>query len=127
MFRDIAIVCLSLGFIAPASAGETADYKGPFPTAALYDMCSKGDQASREKCAMYLQGLIYGIRVQRQMTEKGMAVCLPEIAPEQARPQVTGFIDQVTGSRPANNRDAGDWIAFMALAQGNLCGKVKSR
>lgn len=127
MFRATTIVCFVLGLVAPASAGESADYKGPFPTTALYDMCSRSDQPSREKCAMYLQGLIYGIRVQRQMTEKGMAVCLPEIAPDQARPQVTVFIDQVTGGRPANNRDAGDWIAFMALAQGNLCGTAKRR
>ncbi|MBR0776019.1 hypothetical protein JQ625_14370 [Bradyrhizobium diazoefficiens] len=127
MFRAIAILCLSFGFVAPAVAGEVADYKGPFPTTVLYDMCSKNDQTSREKCALYLQGLVYGIRIQRQMTEKGMAVCLPEIAPEQARARVIGLIDQATGGRPENNKDGGDWIAMMALASGNLCDKPKRR
>ena len=127
MYRGIAILCLSFGFAMPAVAGEVADYKGPFPTTVLYDMCSKNDQTSREKCALYLQGLIYGVRIQRQMTGQGMAVCLPEITPEQARAQVTAFIDQVTGGRPANNKDAGDWVALMALASGNLCDKPKRR
>jgi hypothetical protein len=127
MLRAIVILCLSLGLAVPAVAGEVADYKGPFPTTALYDMCSKNDQASREKCGLYLQGLIYGLRIQREMTGKGMAVCLPEITPEQARAEVIAFIDQVTGRRPADNKDGGDWIALMALASGRLCDKPKRR
>ncbi len=123
MFRTIAILAISFGFAAAARAEEPADYKGPFPTSALYEMCSKSDQVSREKCAAYLQGMIYGVRIQKQMSDKGMAVCLPEVAAEQARKRVTGFIDQVTGGHPSNNKDGGDWIAFMALAEGNLCKK----
>jgi hypothetical protein len=127
MLRTITVLCLSFGLAMPALAAEVADYKGPFPTTVLYDMCSKNDQASREKCALYLQGLVYGIRIQRQMTEKGMAVCLPEIAPEQARARVMGLIEQATGGRPETNKDGGDWIAAMALMSGNLCDKPKRR
>jgi hypothetical protein len=121
--RTIAAALVLIGLAAPASAKDPADYEGPFPTTALYDMCSKKDQVSREKCALYLQGLVYGLRVQKQMTDKNMAACLPDLTPEQARRKVTAFIDEVTGGRPANNRDAGDWVAFMALAKDNLCDK----
>lgn len=125
MSKFLAGLCLVVGLAATAAAAEPEDYKGPFPTTALYRMCSATDAVSREKCSLYLQGLVYGVRVQRQMSEKGMGVCLPETDAEQARRKVVGFIDGVTGGRPANNKDAGDWIAFMALAQGNLCGKAR--
>ena len=26
-----------------------------------------------------------------------------------------------SGGNPANNKDGGDWMAFMALAAGNIC------
>jgi hypothetical protein len=127
MLRAIAMFYLSLGLAMPAVASEVVDYKGPFPTTVLYDMCSRNDQASREKCGLYLQGLVYGLRIQRQMTGQGMAVCLPETTPEQARAQVIAFIDQVTGGQPATNKDPGDWIALLALASGNLCDKPKRK
>jgi hypothetical protein len=72
---------------------------------------------------MYIQGLVYGLRVARSFQVQGMSVCVPEIASDAARLRVLRFIDQTTGGRPANNKDGGDWMAFMALAAGNLCKK----
>jgi len=42
---------------------------------------------------------------------------------EIARPKILGFIDEVTGGRPSNNKDGGDWMAFMGVAAGNICKK----
>jgi hypothetical protein len=84
-------------------------------------MCSQSDTASREKCNYYLQGLLYGLSVQRAMQQKGTAVCVPEMTPEAARRRILQFIEAATGGNPANNKDGGDWMAFMALAAGNIC------
>jgi cytochrome P450 len=42
MFRAIAILCLLLGVVAPASAGEPDDYKGPFPTTDIVSFLMAG-------------------------------------------------------------------------------------
>jgi hypothetical protein len=103
------------------AAEEPRDYTGPFPTAALYRMCS--DQASRDKCRAYLQGLMYGLTAQKSMSDRGAPVCLPDLTPEAARLRLLQFIDATTGGKPSSNKDAGDWVAFLALASGNLCKK----
>jgi hypothetical protein len=100
---------------------EPEDYKGPFSTQVLYAMCSRKDAASREKCHLYMQGLLYGLKMQKSMREHGTPVCLPEMTPEEARVLILDFIAATTGGRPSNNRDGGDWMAFMGLAAGHLC------
>lgn len=72
---------------------------------------------------MYIQGLMYGLKMQRAMQEKGMPVCLPEMSPETARLRILGFINATTGGRPDSNKDGGDWMAFLGLAGGNICKK----
>lgn len=86
-------------------------------------MCSKSDPVSREKCYLYLQGLLYGLTIQRSMEGQGMRVCLPEMNMEHARVRILKFIDALTGGKPSNNKDGGDWMAFLGLASGNLCKK----
>lgn len=120
---------LLLGFtvcLAAASgvhAESPTDYVGPFPTQALYTMCSENDAVSREKCDLYLQGLLYGLNTARSMQEHGMPVCLPKMTPEEARVRVLQLIDATTGRKPSTNKDGGDWMAFMGVASGNLCKK----
>jgi hypothetical protein len=96
------------------------DYTGPFPTKALYAMCSRNDRASRDKCNMYIQGLMYGLNVSHAMEEK-LKVCLPDMTIEVARLRVLQFIDVTTNGKPEANKDSGDWIAFLGLASGNVC------
>jgi hypothetical protein len=103
------------------AAEEPRDYTGPFPTQALYRMCS--DQSSRDKCRAYLQGLMYGLNAQKSMSDKGAPVCLPDLTPEAARVRLLQFIDATTGGKPSSNKDSGDWVAFLALASGNMCKK----
>jgi hypothetical protein len=105
----------------PAQTPDFKDYTGAFSTEFLYAMCSQSDTASREKCSYYLQGLLYGLSVQRAMQQKGTAICLPDMTPEAARQRILQFIEATTGGHPANNKDGGDWMAFMALAAGNIC------
>jgi Rap1a immunity proteins len=105
----------------PPANDDANDYAGPFSTEFLYAMCSQNDTASREKCDYYLQGLLYGLNVQRSMQKKGMAICLPDMTSETARRRILQFIEATTGGNPANNKDGGDWMAFMALAAGNTC------
>jgi hypothetical protein len=100
---------------------DVSDYTGPFTTEFLYAMCSQNDTASREKCNYYLQGLLYGLNIQRSMQQKGMAICLPEMTPETARQRILQFIEAATGGKPSSNKDGGDWMAFMGLAAGNVC------
>jgi hypothetical protein len=97
------------------------DYAGPFTTQDLYTMCSQNNVGSREKCHLYIQGLIYGLNTQKLMQDKKMPVCLPPMSPEQARIRILSFIDETTGGKPSNNKDGGDWMAFMGVAAGNLC------
>jgi hypothetical protein len=105
----------------PATDDNKKDYAGPFTTEFLYAMCSQNDTSSREKCNLYLQGLLYGLTVQKSMQQKGTSVCLPEMSPETARLRILQFIDGATGGNPSNNKDGGDWMAFMGVAAGNLC------
>ena len=120
---------LVLGFAASVlaasgvSAESATDYVGPFTTQALYTMCSENDVVSREKCNLYLQGLLYGLNTARSMQEHGMPVCLPKMTPEEARVRVLQLIDATTGRNPSTNKDGGDWMAFMGVASGNLCKK----
>ena len=114
-------ICLTIIAGSTGAAEEPTDYVGPFPTTALYRMCA--DPASRDKCRAYLQGLMYGLNAQKSMTDKGAAVCLPDMTPEAARLRVVQFVDVTTGGKPSTNKDSGDWIAFLALASGNLCKK----
>ena len=102
-------------------SAEPEDYAGPFTTEFLYAMCSENNSVSREKCNLYLQGLLYGLKIQRSMQQKGMEVCLPEMTPETARLRILNFIDQTTRGKPSNNKDGGDWMAFMGVSTGNLC------
>jgi len=104
-------------------AQSPADYVGPFTTQALYTMCSENDAVSREKCDLYLQGLLYGLNTARSMQEHGTPVCLPKMRPEEARARVLQLIDATTGRNPSTNKDGGDWMAFMGVASGNLCKK----
>lgn len=107
---------------APPSVGvEPKEYKGPFTTQVLYTMCSRHDATSREKCHLYIQGLLYGLNTGKAMQDESMPVCLPSMSPEQARVQILRFIRGTTGGRPSNNKDGGDWMAFMGVAAGNLC------
>jgi succinate dehydrogenase/fumarate reductase-like Fe-S protein len=116
-----ACICLCVLTGVPAAAQEQKDYAGPFPTPALYRMCS--DPASRDKCRAYLQGLMYGLNAQKSMYDRGSPVCLPDITPEAARIRLLQFIDTTTRGKPSSNKDSGDWVAFLALAAGNLCKK----
>jgi len=105
----------------PAPSNDVRDYTGPFTTEYLYAMCSQNDTASREKCNYYLQGLLYGLNIQKSMQQKGMAICLPDMTPEAARQRILQFIEGATGGKPSSNKDGGDWMAFMGLAAGNVC------
>ncbi len=105
------------------AAEEFKDYTGPFTTHVLYRLCSDNSPVARDKCNIYLQGLMYGIQTQRAMHEHGVPVCLPEISAEAARRRILGFIDTTTGGKPASNKDGGDWVAFVALAAGHTCKK----
>jgi hypothetical protein len=116
-----AAICAAVAAGAAAADDQPKDYVGPFPTTALYRMCS--DPGSRDKCRAYLQGLVYGITAQKSMTDRGAPVCLPDLTPEDARARVVQFIDATMGGKPSTNKDSGDWIAFIALASGNMCKK----
>jgi len=109
------------GLTSGAHAAE--DYRGPLTTQVLYTMCSQNDRVSREKCDLYIQGLIYGLTMQKSLTEHSLGVCLPEMTPEEARLRILKFIDGVTAGKPSNNKDGGNWIALMGLSAGNLCKK----
>jgi hypothetical protein len=114
-------VCLWLISGAPGQATEVEDYKGTFSTQALYDLCSRNDSVSKDKCAIYIQGLMYGLIVGRNSQTNSMPICLPKMDVETARDRILKFIDGVTEGHPSNNKDGGDWMAFMAVAAGNLC------
>jgi hypothetical protein len=106
---------------SPKRDGDIKDYAGPFTTEFLYAMCTQNDTLSREKCDLYLQGLLYGLNTQKSMQQKGMSVCLPEMTPETARLRILKFIDDTTAGDPSNNKDGGDWMAYMGVAVGNFC------
>jgi hypothetical protein len=117
------IIGFCLGLTSSVYASE--DYKGPFTTQVLYKMCSSDNSVSREKCNIYIQGLMYGLNIQRDLQKKGMPICLPEMTIETARIRMINFIDGVTGGKPDINKDGGDWIAFMSLSAGNICKEKK--
>jgi hypothetical protein len=120
--NKILFICFIFAATSAARAGGAPeDYNGPFTTQALYAMCSAEDPVSREKCHAYLQGLIYGLNMQRTMQKRGMPVCLPDMTAEAARLRVLKFIDGTTGGKPDNNKDGGDWMAFLGLSAGNIC------
>ncbi len=102
-------------------AEQPADYTGPFTAQVLYTMCSQDDPTSREKCNLYIQGLLYGLHIGRTMQQKGAPVCLPAMDVETARRRILQFIDASTGGNPAANKDGGDWMAFISLAAGHIC------
>ncbi|GLS38854.1 hypothetical protein GCM10010869_44510 [Mesorhizobium tianshanense] len=120
MRKTIVTISLCFGLVTAVRAANE-DYVGPFPTEGLYMMCSQSNQ--RDKCLMYIQGLMYGLRIQREMHEQGMPICVPEISSEEARVRILNFIDGATGGNPQTNKDGGDWMAFMGLAAGNVCGQ----
>jgi hypothetical protein len=72
-----ALFCLAVASVALA-ADDPEDYRGPFPTQALYDLCSRKDNVSRVSCYLYIQGLTYGLKTRKTMQEQGMSVCLPD-------------------------------------------------
>ncbi len=122
--KTIVRVSLCLGPASGARAGnDIKDYTGPFTTQALYTMCSQKNQISRDKCNIYNQSLIYGLKTQRDMQTHDMAICLLAMDVETARLRILNFIDMTTGGNPDNNKDGGDWMAFMSLAAGNTCKK----
>jgi len=50
----------------------------------------------------------------------------PKSIPTQIAPppeRVLSFIDGVTDGKPETNGDSGQWVAYIALAAGNLCHK----
>ena len=49
------------------------------------------------------------------MQEKGVPICLPAMRPETARLRILELIHASTGGNPSNNKDGGEWMAFMAL------------
>ena len=97
------------------------DYTGPFTAQTLYTMCSQ--QKTREKCLAYIQGLEYGIAISKSMAEKSPSLrfCPPRMTPEEARVRILQFIDGATKGKPSNNKDAGDWMAYMGIVAGNIC------
>jgi hypothetical protein len=119
--RRVAIAMGVWVGLASAALAESAskDYVGPFPTEKLYAMCS--DNHQRDKCLMYLQGLMYGLRIQKNLSDQGSAICLPEMSPEEARARILKLIETTTAGKPQDNKDGGDWIAVMGIAAGNLC------
>jgi len=104
----------------PSSAEDIRDYTGPFTTKALYTMCSRNDPVSRDKCNMYTQGLMYGLRVSHSIQDR-LQICLPKISAAEARTRILQFVDATTSGKPETNGDGGDWMAFMALSSGNIC------
>ena len=128
--KDMCRVVVAIGIyvgLASAALAEAApkDYVGPFPTEKLYAMCS--DARQRDKCLIYLQGLMSGLRIQKSLSDQGSAICLPEMSPEEARIRILQLIDKATAGKPQDNKDGGDWIAVMGIAAGNLCkqhGKI---
>ena len=120
MRRTTMTIGFWLGLASAVCAAEDIkDYVGPFPTEALHAMCSQASQ--RDKCLMYIQGLMYGLKTQRAMQEHGTPVCVPEMSAEEARVRILKLIDTATAGDPTKNKDGGDWMAFMGLAAGNLC------
>jgi hypothetical protein len=110
-------------FVVAGYAKEPEDYKGNFSTQALYDLCSTNDSASKEKCEIYIQGLMYGLMSGRVVLHGSLSICVPKMDIETARRRILEFVDGVTEHHPSNNKDGGDWIALMALAAGNVCKK----
>jgi hypothetical protein len=109
---------------SPSLAGDDVkDYAGPFPTEALYALCSQNDSRARDKCDFYIQGLMSGMTNERRTQEKGLSICLPEMSAEAARLRIINCIDGITEGHPAKNKDGGDWMAFLCLATGNTCKK----
>jgi hypothetical protein len=106
---------------AAISRPNDTGYAGPFTTEDLYAMCSQNDTSSREKCNLYLQGLLYGLNAAKSMQQKGASVCLPEMTPEAARLRILQFIEATSGGNPSSNKDGGDWMAFLGVAAGNIC------
>ena len=92
-----------------------------FTTEYLYTMCSQNDTRSRERCTLYLQGLLYGLNTAKSMQQNGTSVCLPEMTAEAARLRILQFIEATTGGNPSSNKDGGDWMAFLGVAAGNIC------
>ena len=127
MRRLIAVAAAAALITAAWGAARAADgikdYSGPLTTQALYQMCSQDNPVTRDKCYMYIEGLTYGLNIQKSMQEKRMPVCLPALNPEAARVRILRFIDETTREKPENNKDGGDWMAFMGLAAGNICKK----
>jgi hypothetical protein len=115
------VAASALAFAATAPTLAIENYVGRFTTQALYDLCS--DPNSRDKCNLYLQGLIYGLRAQRSMQEQGSGVCLPEMSPDAARLKILDLIRLTTRGKPSDNKDGGDWMALMGVAAGNMCKK----
>jgi hypothetical protein len=124
-FMDVAavVVLMTTAWGTAHAADAIKDYNGPFTTQVLYKMCSEEHPVARAKCYMYVEGLMYGLNIQKSMQEKNMPVCLPALNPEAARVRILRFIDENTGGKPENNKDGGDWMAFMGLAAGNICKK----
>ena len=97
------------------------DYTGPFTTQKLYTMCSQ--ETTRDKCLAYIQGLEYGIAISRSVAEKfpKSRACPPRMTPEEARIRILQHIDGVTEGNPSNNKDAGDWMAYVGIVTGYTC------
>lgn len=101
--------------------GGIKDYEGPFTTQFLYTLCAQNDADAREKCNLYIQGLLYGMNISKSMRDKGTEICLPPMTTEAARVRILQFIDAASGGNPSNNKDGGNWMAFTGVAAGNVC------
>lgn len=119
MAKALWVFCLCILLTKPAGAAEGfVDYTGPFTTKVFYDLCSRSDAASKEKCGLYIQGLTYGVQAAVSL-QKRLKLCPPDISTEAARAQILKFIAGATGGRPETNADGGDWMAFMGLVAGH--------
>jgi hypothetical protein len=92
---------------------------GPFTTEFLYAMCSQNDTVSREKCDYYLQGLLYGLNVQKSMQQKAWNLSPGNDSGNgaAAHPAIHRGGDW---RQAIQHKDGGDWMAFMGLAAGNV-------
>jgi hypothetical protein len=117
----------AVGWILALISSAYADYTGPFTTQVLYTICSASDQVSKDKCEMYMQGLLNGLYSDKAAEGSGTPLCLPVMTSDQARARILKFIDQSTGGNPGSNKDGGDWMAYMGLANGNTCKRINPR
>jgi hypothetical protein len=119
-------LCVGLTPTSVRAEDKIPDYVGSFTTEVLYKLCTQESQEARQKCDLYLQGLLSGLDISKTMQVNNMQLCLPKMTSEDARVKVVSFINGITGGRPSSNKDGGDWMAFMGVSVGHM-GDVCNR